>query len=312
MEHYVTLFDGAFLPQGLALLASLRRQACPFTLWVLAMDEVAERLMPQAGPEVRVIPLREAETPAHLARKDGRTKGEWCWTMTPTCFRSVFYRDPSVQRVTYLDADLFLLAPPAPIFVEFEHSGKHVLITEHRFDPMYDRSHDCGRFCVQFLTVRRSEEAFAVIDWWQERCIEWCFDRREPDRFGDQKYLDRWPVLFPSAVHVLELPRAFTAPWNHRHHGGSAGAAFHHFHGFRRVGKGRYLWWFRYRMGTGAADLYAAYQQEVEAGVRWLLAHGGRPVSFPTAGAGGLLARCKALLRLVDGSLRYGSRSNDG
>ena len=41
MEHFVTLFDAAFLPQGLALHRSLRRHAGDFTLWRVCVDEAA-------------------------------------------------------------------------------------------------------------------------------------------------------------------------------------------------------------------------------------------------------------------------------
>jgi hypothetical protein len=34
MEHYVTLFDSLFLPQGLALHMSMERHAGVYTLWI--------------------------------------------------------------------------------------------------------------------------------------------------------------------------------------------------------------------------------------------------------------------------------------
>ena len=39
MEHFVTIFDRLFLPQGLALLLSMKRHISDFTLWVICMDE---------------------------------------------------------------------------------------------------------------------------------------------------------------------------------------------------------------------------------------------------------------------------------
>ena len=44
MEHYVTLFDSLFLPQGLALHASLQQHAGEHRLWVLCVDELAHDL----------------------------------------------------------------------------------------------------------------------------------------------------------------------------------------------------------------------------------------------------------------------------
>ena len=39
MEHFVTIFDRLFIPQGLALIRSMERHVSDFTLWVICMDE---------------------------------------------------------------------------------------------------------------------------------------------------------------------------------------------------------------------------------------------------------------------------------
>src|SRR3546814_6091565 len=39
MEHYVTLFDSLFLPQALALHASMERHCAPYHLWMICVDE---------------------------------------------------------------------------------------------------------------------------------------------------------------------------------------------------------------------------------------------------------------------------------
>src|SRR5437763_1073080 len=71
-----------------------------------------------------------------------------------------------------------------------------------------------GKFCVQFIPFKRTSAALEVLSWWQERCLEWCFWRVEDGRFGDQKYLDQWPELFPNAVHVLRNAQLTLGPWN--------------------------------------------------------------------------------------------------
>src|SRR5262245_16846177 len=197
MEHYVTLFDGNFLPQGLALFESLKRHAGDHVLWVLCLDDRTQKTLEDLlNPNLRTIPLAEVETRDLLAVKPGRNFAEYSWTLTPFTPRFVFERDASVTRVTYLDADLFLLKSPRPIFEEFDASGKSVLITEHAYDVEYDQSATSGRFCVQFMTfVRDSSEP--VRSWWAERCLEWCFARSEDGKFGDQKYLDDWTDRFP-------------------------------------------------------------------------------------------------------------------
>lgn len=237
MEHYVTLFDAFFLPQGLALYRSLQRLQEPFTLWVLCMDErVSESLAQLNLPSLRLLSLSQVETPELLKVKPRRTRAEYCWTLTPFTPAFVFQEDPSVNRVTYLDADLWIYRSPKEIFSELERSGKSVLITEHAYHPRYDMSLTSGKYCVQFMTFERGR-CERVRKWWEERCIEWCFDRFEPGRFGDQKYLDDWSDRFPEDVHVLEESAWARAPWNAIRFLGE-GLVFFHFHGLRisRVG----------------------------------------------------------------------------
>ena len=239
-EHFVTLFDNLFLPQGLALHASLQHHAEPFVLWVLCMDEESKNALDSLGlATMRTVALTEVETPELLQAKSGRTRAEYCWTVTPLTPKIVFDRDPTARRVTYLDADLYFLKSPRPIFEEFEVSGKAVLITDHAYDSEYDQSSTSGQYCVQFVTfVRGASEQVRL--WWEERCIEWCFARFENGKFGDQKYLDDWPTRFGASVHVLTQLDVLLAPWNARRFPHSRAIAWH-FHGLRLLSRERVL-----------------------------------------------------------------------
>jgi len=239
-ERFVTLLDSNFLPQGLALCQSLREHCPDSELWVLCMDERVERNLSALQPNgVRTMALRDLEDARLLAAKADRNLREYCWTLTAFAFDAVFERCPEAARVTYLDADLFFFNSPRPLFEELENAEASILVTEHGFDPAYDKSEIVGRFCVQFLTMDRSHRAAEVRRWWQERVLEWCYDRREPGRFGDQKYLDRWPELFGDCIRVLSQRELALAPWNVRmesaRHRGDPSPVFYHFHSFRIV-----------------------------------------------------------------------------
>lgn len=259
MEHYVTLFDSLFLPQGLALHESLERHAGDYTLWVVCVDErTLDVLSKLQLPHVRPLELAALETDDLLRVKPGRTRGEYCWTLTPFAPKFVFDADASVQRVTYVDADLWLAASPRPLFDEFEASGKAVLITEHAYAPEHDRTHVSGRFCVQFMTfVRHAGEP--VRAWWQDRCIEWCFARFEDGKFGDQLYLEDWPQRFGHLVHVLGARSAMQAPWNATRFAPSEAIVFH-FHGLRLLRGDQVLASDHYRINHSTAGaLYQPY-----------------------------------------------------
>ncbi|GEM_PF-106698 len=235
------------------------------------MDELVEQnLQRLALPHVSLIPLREAENARLLAVKPTRSRGEYCWTLTPFTPQFVFDRDNQVNRVTYLDADLFFFASPKILLDEFERSGKHVLITEHAYDPRYERSGRAkrgGRFCVQFMTFRRTPEGEKVMLWWQDRCLEWCYARVEDGKFGDQKYLDHWPELFGAEVHVLLQKDKTLAPWNVAHFeklcGGKLNPVFYHFQTLRIISPDEILLYSGWRVGKASAALYQIYMDSL-------------------------------------------------
>jgi hypothetical protein len=206
-------------------------------------DEVHVQLSRLQLPQVRLLRLSDWETPELLAVKSGRSRGEYCWTMTPFSVRFVFESDPQAARVTYIDADTWFRASPRPIFQELDESGASILITEHAYSPEFDQTDSSGRYCVQFVCFER-EMGEAVRAWWEARCLEWCFARHENGKFGDQKYLDDWYELFAGQVHVLKNQALTMGPWNATRFPYSA-AVFWHFHGVRldiRAGRIRNMW----------------------------------------------------------------------
>lgn len=276
-EHFVTLFDSNFLPMGICLHASLREHAMPFHLWIVCMDELVEHQLRQlALPHVSLIPLREVESKNLLSVKGGRTRAEYCWTLTSFTPQFVFDRDQTVRQVTYLDADIFFFDSPLILLKEFEESGKQVLITEHAYAAEYDQTVVSGRFCVQFMTFSRTDGGLKVMRWWQARCLEWCFNRIEDGKFGDQKYLDDWPERFANEVHVLTQVEKTLAPWNVRHferHEGTLSPVFYHFHSLRIVSPDRVRLCVGYKIGPQGKVLYSQYIDSLKRSVLLIKDH---------------------------------------
>jgi hypothetical protein len=264
MEHFVTLFDKNYLPSGLCLYRSLEKFHNEFTLWILCMDEdVWHQLSAYNLPSIKLIKLSEIETDELLRVKGGRTKAEYCWTLTPFAPKIVFDRDSSIDRITYLDADLYFFDSTSKIFEEFEKSNGHVLITEHGYANQYDKSETSGIYCVQFMVFRNTTEARTVLSWWQGKCIEWCFNRCEDGKCGDQKYLDDWPQRFGSVIHVLANLSLTLAPWNLERFLGQINQGyrptFFHFHGLRIISKDDIRLYFGYKIPKKGMTYYVQY-----------------------------------------------------
>lgn len=232
VEHYITLFDSGFLPNGLALHASLRRHEPDSLLWILCMDDACFTTLSSLGLEgVRLLRLDEVETPELLAIKPTRSVGEYCWTLTPFTADMVFERDLSAQRVTYLDADMWFLRSPAPIFADLAESGAACLITPHAYAKEHDHALEYGIYCVQFMPFVRGASD-GIRSRWKDQCLDWCFAEPDSGRFGDQKYLDDWPRHFGSEVRVEANAGWTQGPWNATRFGVSD-AITYHFHRLR-------------------------------------------------------------------------------
>jgi hypothetical protein len=289
--HFATYFDRHYLSRGLALYRSLARHSPPFVLWVLCLDDetlgTLERLRLD---HVELIPVAELERadPALLQAKPGRQPVEYYWTCGPSFLLYLFQHHSGIRLLAYLDADLFFYGDPSPLHRELGDNS--ILLVEHRHSLISRDDHaQKGIYNVGLVMFRRTPTGLACLEWWRERCIEWCFVHIEPTRFGDQKYLDDWPSRF-GEVTVTRHLGAGVAPWNvdNYHYGYEAGRlsvdgdplVFYHFNRLRVITSWLYdpgLWRYRTTMAPEVKrHLYVPYVRELRAAGDLIRAAGGR------------------------------------
>lgn len=211
---FCTYFDHNYLPRGMVLYDSLKRHCPDAILHVLALSEDCERILAQWSlPDVVVTPLHtlEAHDPQLAASKTTRSLMEYYFTLSPCWPLYLLKVYPDINMMTYVDADCALWGDPAPVLAEMDKLS--VGIVGHRFPERLRHLEIWGTYNVGWLSFKRDSAALACLGWWRERCLEWCEDRLDGDRFADQKYLDQWPSLFPG-VEELASPAVNVAPWN--------------------------------------------------------------------------------------------------
>jgi hypothetical protein len=245
---YCTYFDHNYLARGLALYHSLQRHAPGSRLWVLCLSEACYRTLVALDlPDL--VPRRladfEAADPQVAATRPDRSLIEYYFTCSPAWKLYVLGSEPDAEWVTYLDSDLFFFASPEPIYAEMKDASFGII--PHHFTRRLGYMRRFGIYNVGWVSVRHCDEGIAALRWWRERCIEWCHDYVEGDRFADQRYLDRLPGMF-SNVHVIEHLGANLAPWNFADRRvewrnetvlieGRYELLFFHFHGVKRAGR---------------------------------------------------------------------------
>lgn len=244
--NYCTLFNSAYLARGLAMYESLIRVCPDFHLYVFAFDDATYNFFKTSDlPHLTVISLNEFEDQDLLKVKPARTAGEYCWTCTPSTILYCLQKF-HLTHCTYIDADMIFYSNPAILNEEAKNAS--VMITEHRYTAAYDQSATSGIYCVQYVLFRNDDRGLIALRWWRDACLEWCYNRLEDGKFGDQKYLDDWTTRF-EGVHVLRHEGGGVAPWNLQQYklisndsglfiqgrtaSGSVRLVFFHFHGLR-------------------------------------------------------------------------------
>jgi hypothetical protein len=273
--NYCTLFDSYYLNRAIAMYESLQKNCPEFRLFIFAFDERSESILLKLNlKNVTIISLNDFENDQLRAVKEHRTKAEYCWTCTPSTIHYCITRF-NLDHCTYIDADLYFFSNPNLLVDEMKDNS--VLITEHRYTRRYDQSKTSGLYCVQFITFRNTAEGMKVLTWWRDRCIEWCYDRFEAGKFGDQKYLDDWLTRF-TGVHVLQDPGGGVAPWNvqqfdikqsgdsikviKKETGTEHDLVFFHFHAVRFL-KDEWVDLGSYALSTAAKTVYLIYLEHI-------------------------------------------------
>lgn len=213
MLHFCTLFDANYLARGLVTYESLMATTEGSAhLYVFAFDDLCLTTLKTMNlPNLTVISLAEFEDEALLRIKPTRSRGEYCWTCTSSTI-GYCIKEFDLPHCIYIDADMVFYQNPKVLLDEMPPSA-NVLITEHRYTPQYDKSTLSGKYCVQFMYFDNSENGQKILNWWRDRCLEWCYNRHEDGKFGDQKYLDDWLTRF-EGVHSLQHLGGGLAPWN--------------------------------------------------------------------------------------------------
>ena len=194
-----TYFNVQYLDKGLAMFESVARHLDDFHMRAVCFDDLTYVVVREIG-DPRLEPVHiatlEAADEALVETRIQRSQVEYMWTATPCVIR--YFRDrDGLDEITYIDADTFFFGSPEPFFEGLGDGS--VLLTPASSSPQhYSRGlvRRTGLFVVQFMTFRSDATGRAALEWWRERCIEWCFARYEDGKMGDQLYLNDWQTRF--------------------------------------------------------------------------------------------------------------------
>ena len=238
---YTTAFDKSYLTRGIAMIESLFHQDHEVSLSVLCLDLETEIAVSSLSQRLNVQILRPQDLGDSLLLKvrQDREYREFCWTLGALLCN--FHLEAGESEVIYLDADIYFLGNPEVLLDEARQGD--VAAIKHRFPSRLRHYEVNGLFNVQWVYFANTPIGRQASKKWAEQCVENCSYQPELGVVGDQKYLDEWPLLYPTFVEIMN-PGAGVAPWNHEVHmphlssgrwivEDSEELIFYHFHGLK-------------------------------------------------------------------------------
>jgi hypothetical protein len=124
-----------------------------------------------------------------------------------------------LQSLIYLDPDIFVYSSLTPVFEAF-NSGASAILTPHMTTPVDDGKLPGeqemlynGTYNLGFVAVRRCEESWRLLSWWERRCLDLGFSEGRTGLFVDQKWMNLAPGMFDQ-VKILRHPGCNMAYWN--------------------------------------------------------------------------------------------------
>ncbi|MFN8790409.1 MAG: glycosyltransferase [Bdellovibrionales bacterium] len=167
-----------------------------------------------------------------------------------SCFVRFLLKKQGVQRLLYLDADIFFLSSITDTLEKLRTNN--LVLTPHLLnrDPYQSeelirleaQTNAAGVFNMGFFGISKSRESFEFLDWWWRRVLTYCERDVPSGLFDDQKWIDAVPAMF-EGVSVARDPGYNVANWNlherdltllgGKYFAGRRKLAFFHFSKFR-------------------------------------------------------------------------------
>lgn len=232
MNHFVTLFNYNYLPQGLAMINSLKSDK-KHTIWVVCLDDELFNFLSQNKIEnVELISLDEIQKFVGHNHKKNRSFLEYCWLLTPFSIKYVLTKAQNANEVTYIDADVFFFKKIDPLIDEFKNSGKDIYIQLHDYEDNNINFSKSGKFIIQFLTFKNNQKAEKIRNEWEIKCVQSTSIDYKNNIVGDQKYFDELYSQYTENFCVSKNFSFFQAPWT-SDKSKIANVILYHFHSLR-------------------------------------------------------------------------------
>jgi len=228
MRIYCTITDLNYLKRVLALHYSMDKWCGPHRLYVLGLGGKCREILGRLKlPNLKVVAVKEVETPAWWAMRSVLGHSEWIWGLKANWMLKVL---ESEEHVTYVDGDCCFFGSDSELVDAI--GSAHLALTPHRFSLKYAHYIKNGVFNAGLIYADCTQRS--CLKAWDDLCLH---SRR--GHLTGQIHLDDWPKRW--GAKSINHEGINLAPWNQRQYGyGEMGAVrtvnlkpivLYHFHG---------------------------------------------------------------------------------
>jgi len=207
------LFDAQYSAEGLVCIDSIVSKQPDTRIFVLCLqvgtvEQALSHL--QNGVALAVADL-EATFPNIAHTKSERPWAPYTQSLKPYLMQYIFDTQEDVEKLCYVDSDMYFWGHPSEIETEFANYSFMVTTRSDRSNVAFNG----GCF-----VCRNDASCRELLTWWQQKCYEWCLweDGPQPGMFCEEGYLNivRDEPLRFSNTYINQHPGINAAPWNIR------------------------------------------------------------------------------------------------
>ena len=220
MTVVFTLCSANYLAHARTLGDSLKEHNPDYDFVIGLVDRLPKGLHPSFWHPYEVLPVEEIGIPAFWEMVQRFDKIELNTSVKPFYMEHIYQRNPSVEKVLYLDPDILVFGS----FQALEEKLRryNIVVTPHSctFDDTPTNIYyetgmlSTGIYNLGFLATARSDTTFAFVKWWQTRLQDQCYYDPGSGLFVDQLWVTLAPLYFPG-VYVEKDPGYNMCYWNH-------------------------------------------------------------------------------------------------
>jgi len=217
--HIFTSCNSCYLPKARVLATSIKKFHPDLQFHLILSDILPTSINVENEPFDSIILITELDIPNLKQWIFKHSVVEMCTAVKGIAFQEIFKRY-NCDRIIFLDPDTAIFSRLDELFHHFEQGS--ILLTPHQLEP--EKSEEAvidneicflrhGIFNLGFLGVKNSTQGREFLNWWSNRCLDFCYDDTANGLFTDQRWIDLVPSFYDQVV-ILRSPAYNVANWN--------------------------------------------------------------------------------------------------